>query len=75
MHNLPKLLLRADLDNFLAEIVAELVYHYLPEEAAHRIYQVRNEIRRSFFEVFQLLLNHPATRLVICEFFDLANNF
>lgn len=52
MNNLPELLLGADLDNLLAKIVSELIHHYLPEEAAHRIYQVWNKISRCFLEIF-----------------------
>jgi hypothetical protein len=74
VHYLLQLFLRTDLDNLLAEVVTELVYHHISEEATHRVYQTRNEFRRALRKILKLLLYHSATGLVEGKLFNLANN-
>ena len=65
---------RGHLDEFLAEVVSELVGHHVGKDVEHHVDEACGEkalaclVSLTFLE---LLLNHAATSLIKCQSFDL----
>lgn len=73
IYNQPQIVLFADLNDFLAQVVAKLVGHDFCEKVSHVLQKSRDEVGIKL--VLESLLDHPATNLVKGKFVDVCDNF
>lgn len=73
MHDGLELAGLAHLNNLLAKVIAELVSHGVSEGALQSVDQGGHKVLRQILGLLQLLLDHAATSLVVCQLLGLLD--